>query len=249
MSIASSTPRRTSRRQHVRRVSRMRLTHLPQNDNTTSLFIYPPYKKYRNPFIPLSYNLEKKILEGSQVCRNDKYWNKIYEKIDKKYNISNKILPENTIIYRGSTNPNPNNFNSKSKSPLIYFGLDFVISTWISLENYDRINRNDIKYYLHVYKLKNPLLYKYIYEDQGTPMDFDKNNALNFPCIHPQEILHGDNFLNGNELGTEFTIPRNDKYRIKDIVVPITTFEIDIQQLQKHINDYIFEWDPIHAIK
>jgi hypothetical protein len=263
MSIATSIPRRTSRRQPVRRVSAriaLRSTHLSRNkyrnDNTTSLFIYPPYLKYKKPFIPFSYNLEKKIFEGSRVSRNDKYWNKIYEKIDKKYNIENKILPKDTIVFRGSTNPNPNNFNSKSKSPLIYFGLDFVISTWISLENYDRMNENDkiknkddIKYYLHVYKLKNPLLYKYIYEDDGTPMDLDKNNALNFPCIHPQEILHGDIYIDGNELGTELTIPRNDIYKIKEIVVPITTFEIDIQQLKKHISDYIFEWDPIHAIK
>lgn len=222
-----------------------------------ALFTYPPYKKSKK-IIPRTYNMQKNIMEGTEISRNDKYWNKLYEKIDNKYNIENKILTEGTLIYRGSTNPNPNNFNSKSKhkSPLIYFGLDFVISTWISLETYDKIQKNnriknktDIKYYLHVYRLQKSLKYKYIYEDSGTPLELDKKNALTYPCIHPQMILHGNNAFSDSELGIEFTIPRNDKYQLKEIFIHIATLEINIEQLQKHTSDYIFEWDPINAIK
>ena len=91
-----------------------------------SIFIYPPYKKNKK-IIPRTYNVDKNIMEGSEISRNDKYWNKIYEKIDKLYNIENKILMEETLIYRGSTNPSPSNFKAQSgEGPLIYFGLDNI---------------------------------------------------------------------------------------------------------------------------
>ena len=221
-----------------------------------SIFIYPPYKKNKK-IIPRTYNVDKNIMEGSEISRNDKYWNKIYEKIDKLYNIENKILMEETLIYRGSTSPSPSNFKAlHGEGPLIYFGLDFVISTWFSLETYDKIQKNNriknktnIKYYLHVYKLQKRLKYKYIYKDSGTPLELDEKNALEYPCVHPQMILHGDYAFEESELGIELTFPRNDKYKLKEILMPIATFEIDIKKLQKHITDYIFEWDPINAIK
>jgi len=62
-------------------------------------------------------------------------------------------------------------------------------------------------------------------------------------------ILHGNHALSDSELGIEFTIPRNDKYKLKEIFTPVATFEINIKQLQKHTSDYIFEWDPINAVK
>ena len=221
-----------------------------------SIFIYPPYKKNKK-IIPRSYNVVKNIMEGSEISRNDKYWSKIYEKIDKLYDIENKMLMEDTFIYRGSTSPSPSNFKAQfGEGPLIYFGLDFVISTWFSLETYDKIQKNNriknktnINYYLHVYKLQKKLKYKYIYKDSGTPLELDEKNALQYPCIHPQMILHGNNAFEESELGIELTFPRNDKYKLKEILIPIATFEIDIKKLQKHITDYIFEWDPINAIK
>ena len=221
-----------------------------------SIFIYPPYKKNKK-IIPRSYNVVKNIMEGSEISRNDKYWSKIYEKIDKLYDIENKMLMEDTFIYRCSTNPSPSNFKAQfGEGPLIYFGLDFVIATWFSLETYDKIQKNNriknktaIKYYLHVYKLQKKLKYKYIYKDSGTPLELDEKNALEYPCVHPQMILHGNNAFEESELGIELTFPRNDKYKLKKILMPIATFEIDIKKLQKHITDYIFEWDPINAIK
>lgn len=208
------------------------------------LFVYPPFAKSKPEFIDAYYDFEKELLIYSDVSRNNKYWNKIYKKIDKKYNVENKILPKNTLIYRGSSYPDPLDF--KTKSPVIYFGLDFVISTWISLETYDIIGKNK-DYYLHIYKLKEPLKYKYIYADIGTPIELDKDNVLKFPCIHPQVILHGNTVAADikNELGTELTIPK--KY--KKIFTPINTFEVDVEQLRKHDNNYIFEWSPINAIK
>ena len=215
------------------------------------LFVYPFYKKSKPEFINFKYNIEKDIIiHGSDVSRNNKYWKTIYTKIDKKYDITPKILPKNTLIYRCSTNSNPINFYLHSNSPLIYFGLDFVISTWIALEIFNKIQK-DIKYYLHIYKLKKPLKYKYIYQDSGTPYELDKDNALNHPCIHPQVILHGNtiSYDINSELGTELTIPINKKYKLEKIFEPISTFEIDIKQLQKHVNDNIFEWSPINSIK
>jgi hypothetical protein len=221
-----------------------------------SLLTYPPYKKYKK-IIPRTYNVVKDRMEGSELSRNDKYWKKVYEKIDKIYDIESKILMEDTLLYRSSTNPNPINFKSlHGEGPLIYFGLDFVISTWFSLETYDRIQQNNriknklaTKYYLHVYKLQEKLNYKYIYKDSGTPLELDEKNALKYPCVHPQMILHGNNAFNDSELGIELTFPRLDKYNLKEIVRPIKTFEINIKKLQTHTNKYIFEWDPIKALQ
>ena len=221
-----------------------------------SLLTYPPYKKYKK-IIPRTYNIVKNIMEGSEISRTDKYWSKIYEKIDKIYNIENKILMEDTLIYRASTNPNPTNFKTlHGEGPLIYFGLDFVISTWFSLETYDIIQQNNriknktaIKYYLHVYKLQKKLEYKYIYKDSGTPLELDEKNALKYLCVHPQMILHGNNAFSDSELGIELTFPRLIKYNLKELLMPIATFEINIKKLQKHTDKYIFEWDPINAIK
>ena len=220
-----------------------------------SIFIYPPYKKNKK-IIPRRYNVDKNIMEGSEISRNDKYWNKIYEKIDKLYDIENKILMEDTFIYRCSTNPSPSNFKAlHGEGPLIYFGLDFVIATWFSLELYDTIQQNNriknkttINYYLHVYKLRKNLDYKYIYKDSGTPLELDEKNALQYPCIHPQMILHGNYAYEESELGIELTFPRNKKYKLKEILIPITTFEVNIKELQKHITHYIFQWDPINAL-
>jgi hypothetical protein len=49
-----------------------------------SLLTYPPYKKNKK-IIPRTYNIVKNIMEGSEISRTDKYWSKIYEKIDNKH--------------------------------------------------------------------------------------------------------------------------------------------------------------------
>ena len=69
-------------------------------------------------------------------------------------------LEKGTFIYRTSKNKNPNNLANSGisdiNSPLIYFGLDFVISIWIALEINDKYDKN-IPCYLHIYQLNNDI--------------------------------------------------------------------------------------------
>jgi len=222
------------------------------------MFVYPPYKRRAPKYREGSYNNKKNMYTvRSEVSRNDTYWSNIYKKIDETYKLRNKVLPTETFIYRGTLQKNPYNFKSNRKSPLIYFGLDFVISTWISLETHHKFQKdNRIKnkihtYYLHVYKTKTPIDYTYIPNDKGTVMDFDKDSALKYPCVHPQTILHGDNdyLLQYSELGTELTFPRNDDNNMRDIIEHVCTYVVDISLLQSHVNTFISEWNPVHSLK
>jgi len=223
-----------------------------------NMFVYPPRKNNKPVYTEITCNAVTEKCSGSEVSRNDTYWSGLYKKVDKMYDNETKTLPVGTLLYRGTLQERPYNFKSNTGSPLIYFGLDFVISTWISLETHDHIQKNNrikIKnrtYYLHVYKTKKPIKYRYIPDDKGTIMDFDKTSALKYPCIHPQEILHGDNDFNSrySELGTELSFPRNDKYSsMRDIVEHVDTYVVDVHKLQTHFKKHISEWDPVHALK
>ena len=36
---------------------------------------------------------------------------------------------------------------------------------------------------------------------------------------------------------------------MRDIVEHVCTYVVDISMLQSHVNTYISEWDPVHALK
>ena len=109
------------------------------------------------------------VIIGTEIERKDKYWLKLYKKIDKIYDENPYILKKGNILYRCSIYKNPNYFGKGHfNSKLIYFGLDFVISIWIALEINDRqikeIKDSQINmmksiiqtntFYLHVYKIQ-----------------------------------------------------------------------------------------------
>lgn len=88
--------------------------------------------------------------------------------------------------------------------------------------------------------------YKYIYSlgNDGVPMEIDPISCLKKACIHPQEILHGNEWLYElNELGTEITFPIN-----KNNIKPLKTLKIDIQKLRENKNKYIYQWNPKEAL-
>ena len=81
-------------------------------------------------------------------------------------------------------------------------------------------------------------------------MDLDPKTCIKKACVHPQEILHGDEYpYKGNELGSEITFPRKNFDKIIKKLKPLKTFEIDIEMLRKNKEKYIFEWDPKNALK
>ena len=52
-----------------------------------------------------------------------------------------------------------------------------------------------------------------------------------------------------NELGIEISFPINNFDKTFKNIKPLKTFEIDIQLLKNNKEKYIFEWDPINALK
>lgn len=217
-----------------------------------SLLVYPPHFNYKTPFIPTRYDYTTgKIIYGTRVSRDNKYWSKLYKKIDLLYDIKPAILPKGTLLYRCSIYKGPFSFGkSHVGSNLIYFGLDVLISIWIALEIYDRKKVND-KFYLHIYELKDDINYVYLKSDKGTISEINGGVCEAKPCIHPQVILHDSNgfetFDMYNELGTELTFPRNSNYKEK--ICPIKTYEIDVEKLEKHRQTLLFEWNPANALK
>jgi hypothetical protein len=216
-----------------------------------SILIYPPYNKYKLKNISFKFDMNIRGYVGPFINRNTKYWKKLYEKIDMIY-MNKKKLPKGSFLYRCSIYKDPKNIKSSSnKSEVVYFGLDFVISIWIALEINEKSSEY-IKCYLHIYQLKKDIPYKYIYSlgSDGVPMELEPKICIKKACIHPQEILHGNEYLyKGNELGTEITFPINKFDKIINNIIPLKTFEIDIQKLKENKEKYIYEWNPKKALK
>jgi hypothetical protein len=223
-----------------------------------TLFIYPPYLNYKIKFITTKYKFDKKtkeviIKQGTIINRNNSYWNNHYLLIDKKYKNKTK-LTKGSFLYRCSTNKDPLNIEQLNniKNDVIYFGLDFVIAIWIALEIYEKTSGEIKSYYLHIYQLTKDINYKYLYSEgaDGVPMELDPKSCIKKPCIHPQEILHGNNSpYKSNELGTEISFPKTLLNKTITTIKPIKTFEIDIDKLKKNKDKYIYQWDPIKALK
>lgn len=216
-----------------------------------SILIYPPHNNYKLKNINFVFDLKKLEFNGPLITRNNKYWNILYEKIDMCFK-NKKTLSKGIYLYRCSTNKDPNIIKSSNdNSKVIYFGLDFVIAIWIGLE----INEKSSEYvpcYLHVYELQKNISYKYLYSigNDGVPMEIDPISCIKKPCLHPQEILHGNEYpYKGNELGIEISFPINTFDKTFKNIKPLKTFEIDIQLLKNNKEKYIFEWDPINALK
>ena len=245
-----------------------------QNKEIKKRLIYPPYLKYKEKFIQTVFDVKTmKMIRGTEIERKDKYWLKLYKKIDKIYDEKPYILKKGNLLYRCSTYKNPNNFGkSHINSKLIYFGLDFVISIWIALEIKDRQinmmkslrqkktkmknttrsinkdNNNKNTFYLHVYEITDDINYKYISNDKGTINEIDSESSLLKPCIHPQRILHGDTSYDMyNELGTEISFPRSSNYT--NYFSATESYIINISELEKNRTKFIFEWNPVKALK
>ena len=213
--------------------------------------IYPPHNNFKLKDIKFTFDLEKRDYIGPLINRNTKYWKDLYEIIDKYYENKNK-LPKGTILYRCSVYKDPTIIKSSNvKSEVVYFGLEFVTAIWIALE----INEKSDEYvpcYLHIYELQKDISYKYLHTlgGDGVPMEIDPATCIKKSCIHPQEILHGNEYpYEGNELGIEITFPIKSFIKTSKNIKSLNTYEIDINKLKKNKDKYIFEWDPKKALK
>ena len=189
--------------------------------------------------------MDKREYDGPLINRNTQYWKDLYENIDMLYMNKTK-LPKGTILYRCSTDENP--YNIKTSNDVIYFGLDFVICTWFALEINEKSSEY-VKCYLHIYELKKDVPYKYLYSlgGDGVPMELDPKTCIKKACIHPQEILHGNEYpYKANELGIEISFPKNKVNN--NLIYSLDTYEINIEKLKKNKNKYIYQWNPKNAL-
>jgi len=215
------------------------------------LIVYPPHHNYKLKNIKFNFNLQTREYDGPLVNRNTEYWNELFKLYDLCYKGKNK-LPKGVILFRCSTNKDPliiKPYNNKTE--VVYFGLDFVISVWIALEINEKSD-NYVPCYLHVYELQKQIPYKYLYTkgNDGVPMEIDPKTCSKKACVHPQEILHGNEYpYKGNELGSEITFPIKTFDKMTKHIKPLKTFEINIEKLKKNKTKYICEWDPKNALK
>jgi len=216
--------------------------------------VYPPYLLYRETFVPTSYEYDdknKRLVKhhGTEVNRKNTYYNQLYKSIDTIYDVKKTILTTGTILYRCSTSRDPYEFmTSATGSPLIYFGLDFVISVWIALEINDRTKPKHIPCFLHTYILNKDVKYKYIRQSEGTIPEIAPKMSMKMVCIHPQPVLHGSTVVDyeDTELGTELTFPRHIHFA--SFITHIKTFKIDVAKLHRNRHKMIFQWNPIKAL-
>jgi hypothetical protein len=120
------------------------------------------------------------------------------------------------------------------------------MAIWFGLEINDKSSKY-VECFLHIYELREDISYKYLYSlgSDGVPMELDPKTCGKIPCLHPQEILHGNSWpYKSNELGTEISFPINKSYDIR----PIKTFRIDIEKLRKNKDKYIYQWNPKKAL-
>ena len=109
-------------------------------------------------------------------------------------------------------------------------------------------NNNKNTFYLHVYEITDDINYKYISNDKGTINEIDSESSLLKPSIHPQRILHGDaSYDKYNELGTEISFPRSSNYT--NYFSATESYIINISELEKNRTKFIFEWNPVKALK
>ena len=129
---------------------------------------------------------------------------------------------------------------------------DVVISLWVILESFQKKYGKDwssrVPYkewigYLGVYRVIKPIKYTYITECNVTPGDLKK--CSDKPCVHAQAVLHGNNFLLIQELGTELTMKPDDFPKHIELQ---EVMKVDLVQLACHQTDTMFAWPPTNAI-
>lgn len=141
------------------------------------------------------------------------------QSIRNTYNTETKVLSKGTTLYRSGFESDPLDF-FKSKSGLLFFGLDAYISIWYALELWQRLKEDrysisstsDWFVYMHEYIVEEPIAYTYLPDISENPRD---NPSLEIcshsACVHPQFIFHGQ-YGQMKEIGTELTLPYGSSF-------------------------------------
>lgn len=232
-----------------------------------SEFVYPPY------FDDYTYEEIKEMLSRInksriRVYESDPFWGKMMKSIRIKYDTRDKIIPVGTTLYRGTLEEDGNYFYSKGNR-IVYFGLDYLISLWFTLEAWNTYkNSSKILYtkyygYLHEYEVVEPIPYKFIPERRVHPLNVKA--CMSEPCVHPQQIDHpiDEELLkiidHGTQqeyneavrqrkyirqLGTELTVPYQD---VKKYVRLKRSFLVDLNKLAN--KDIALLNDPVDTLR
>lgn len=178
--------------------------------------------------------------------RRNHYWKPLFKSIDEKFDVQNKVLPSGTTLYRGSLSSSPSEYPN---ARLVYFGLDLPISAWAVVEafqkrseNWSDVDPKEMFGFLHAYKTTAPIPYKYT-KTSGVPSEDAK--CLGHPCVHAQTIFHNKDWLQVQEIGTEFSFPPDFS---RESVRPVKTYKLNVNMMMTHQVFSMLQWNPANAL-
>lgn len=242
-----------------------------KNERKNALIVRPAW--YRHFSVKPGLMSSPMRNDENEPFRNDKEWKPFFAMIDEKYKTKTMTLPTGTVLYHGTLSANGavDSLNASTESHdvnVVYFGLDFAISAWMLTEHWKNKHQGKKKFpaysswrgFVHVYKLRRPMKYAYIEEDDRTPVDPPNTKTCgSIPCVHPQMVFHFACSKHSNkhstrfvDLGTELTLPMNmvNKAHIQHV----QTFELDIVDLMMNSGKNTdpentpYNWTPEDAI-
>ena len=170
------------------------------------------------------------------------------ETVHQCYDVNQPIILPGTRVYHGTLNSNLV-FSSKytgfggTRTPIIYFGLDVIISL-IYLQELNNNEFNEFGY-LYEFQVDNPIPYLYQNDIQINPGEISECETN--VCVHPQladpEITCHENTMES----TEMTIPIK---QVAKYLKYVCRYTVDINLLNKHdfIDDTINPVDAIIAV-
>ncbi len=154
------------------------------------------------------------------------------------------FIPVGTILYHGSLDSELN-FNSLKKDRITFFGLDFIISIWYTLEmkrNYRYLKEGT----LYEFKVVEPIPIHIIHDLYDHPREVSICNKEKLACIHPQIAFHGSTeSLPPYDLCIE--VGMNMKYFSKNIEL-IKKHTIDTKILYDNRYKLFSNFDPKESI-
>jgi hypothetical protein len=154
------------------------------------------------------------------------------------------VIPIGTILYHGSLESDLN-FNALKKDRITFFGLDFIISIWYTLE-LQRSYRNLKEGTLYEFKVIEPIPVHIIRELYDHPKSISICTKQKMACIHPQIAYHGSTEApSPYDLCIEITM--NMKHFSKYIQL-IKKHTIDTKQLYDNRYELFSKFDPKESI-
>jgi hypothetical protein len=157
-----------------------------------------------------------------------------------------KYLPRGTKLYHGTLE---NNLKFTDDIDITYFGLDFVISTWYTLEQSLDIGEQTGNYtqtgILYEFELTDKLRIDRFIKDIDTHPSTITKCIEGYTCLHVQFAYHDNKFNPPFNICYELTLNTKE---LRDKIRLLNTYNVDLNLLyiNRQLNERIF--DPKSAL-